>query len=76
MEMLGFVATWTPHDVTWNLMMVFTLLALLDDDTWPLEAKRGAMPHHLILNKKGGFPRNQRGGRPRPEQQASWGREP
>jgi hypothetical protein len=38
MEMLGFAATWTPHDVTGNLMMVFTLLALLDDDMWPLEA--------------------------------------
>jgi hypothetical protein len=38
MEMLGFAATWTPHDVTGHLMMVFTLLALLDDDMWPLEA--------------------------------------
>ena len=41
-----------------------------------LNKKGGAMPRHLILNKKGGFPRNKRGGRPRPEQQASWGREP
>jgi hypothetical protein len=37
-QMLGFVATWTPHDVTGNLMMVFTLFSLLDDDMWPLEA--------------------------------------
>jgi hypothetical protein len=38
MEMLGFVATWTPHDVTRHLMMVFTLLALLDDDMGSLKA--------------------------------------
>jgi hypothetical protein len=29
---------WTPHDVTGHLIMVFTLLALLDDDMWSLEA--------------------------------------
>jgi hypothetical protein len=36
--MLGFVAIWTPYDVIGTLMMVFTLIALLDDDMWPLEA--------------------------------------
>jgi hypothetical protein len=38
MEMMSFAAIWTPHDVTWHLMMVFSLLSLIDDDMWPLEA--------------------------------------
>jgi hypothetical protein len=38
MEILGFAATWKPHDVTRHLTMVFAFPALLDDDTWPLEA--------------------------------------
>jgi hypothetical protein len=38
MEMLGFAATWRPHDVIGNLMMVFTLLTLLDDDARSFKA--------------------------------------
>ena len=52
MEMLGFAATWRPHDVIGNLMMVFTLLALLDDDMWPLEGLTSpyVSPYHVSFS--------------------------